>query len=344
MKKEQLRPALFVGSAIFVITLTVYFYQVFYTSNLVLNKPRAYIYIPKQATIKDVVDSLKRYDNINDIVSFMFVSRLVGYNDNIRAGRFELEGEMGNLAAVLHLKNGARSTVQITFSNVRLKEQLSSIFCSPLAADNQLFDSLLQSVEFTKSLGFNPTTIASMFIPETYFFDWPTPPKKIFNRMKYEYDSFWKREEREAKLKALGMTKMEVSVLASIVQAETLKADEKPRVAGVYINRLRKKMPLQADPTVIFALQDFSIRRVTKQHLKYKSDYNTYLKRGLPPGPINIPKPSSIDAVLNYEKHRYIYFCAKDDFSGYHNFAVSYKKHQANARRYRRALTARNRK
>lgn len=344
MKKEQIRPAIFVGLAIFVVTLTVYFYQIFYTPNLVLNKPRAYIHIPEGASIVDVVDSLKRYDNINDIVSFMFVSRLLGYNERIRAGRFELEGDLGNLAAVLHLKKGKRSNVQITFSNVRLKEQLSSIFCPPLAADVQVFDSLLHSVEFTNSLGFTPTTITTLFIPETYFFNWPTPPEKIFKRMKYEYDSFWKRKEREAKLKVLNMTKIEVSILASIVQAETLKAAEKARIAGVYINRLTKNIPLQADPTIIFALQDFSIRRVTKKHLRYESDYNTYLNVGLPPGPINIPKPSSIDAVLNYEKHRYIYFCAKEDFSGYHNFAVSYKKHQENARRYRRALTARNRK
>ena len=341
MKKEQIKAAIFIGLSLFTITLAVYFYQIFYTSNLVLNKPKAYIYIPKGATIKDVVDSLKYYDNINDLMSFMFVSRLLGYNDKITSGRFELEGNMSNLKAVLHLKNGSRTPVKITFSNVRLVEQLQSIFCTPLAADGQVFDSLLHSPAFTKSLGFTPVTIGSMFIPETYFFDWPTTSETVFKRMKYEYDRFWGKNNRINKLKTMKMSKLDVSILASIVQAETFKQEEKPRIAGVYINRLRKNMLLQADPTVIFALQDFSIQRLLKKHLKYKSAYNTYLHHGLPPGPINIPKPSSIDAVLNYEKHRYLYFCAKDDLSGYHNFAVSYKQHQKNARLYHRSLSLR---
>ncbi|HPG72744.1 MAG TPA: endolytic transglycosylase MltG, partial [Bacteroidales bacterium] len=181
-----------------------------------------------------------------------------------------------------------------------------------------------------------------MFLPNTYEFYWNTSARQFTDRMKQEYDVFW-TEERIAKAKEseYPMTQVQVSILAAIVEQETRMNDEKPRVAGVYINRLKKGMLLQADPTVIFAANDFSIQRVLFSHLEIDSPYNTYKYQGLPPGPICIPSVTSIDAVLNYEKHEYLYFCAKDDFSGYHSFAKTLQQHNANARKFHRALNQR---
>jgi UPF0755 protein len=181
----------------------------------------------------------------------------------------------------------------------------------------------------------------SLFIPNTYEFWWDTSAEELFERMHKEYQSFW-TEARSQKAQDLGLSKEEVSTLASIVQAESQKSDERPRIAGVYLNRLRIGMPLQADPTLVFAAGDFSIKRLTAKQMAIDSPYNTYKYAGLPPGPINLPDINSLDAVLNFEKHSYLYFCAKEDFSGYHSFAVGYDEHLSNARRYQRALNAAN--
>ena len=177
-------------------------------------------------------------------------------------------------------------------------------------------------------------------IPNTYEFNWNTSADEFFARMAKEYKTFW-NDERQQKAQNAGMTQTEVSILSSIVQQETYKIDEMPEVAGVYINRLKKGMRLQADPTVIYAVGDFTLKRVLKKHLETDSPYNTYLYAGLPPGPICIPWPKTLDAVLNYKKHQYMYFCAKEDFSGYHNFAKTLNEHEKNATRYRNALNKR---
>jgi len=180
-----------------------------------------------------------------------------------------------------------------------------------------------------------------MFIPNTYEFYWNTSAEEFFKRMAKEYKAFW-TSERIAKAKKIGLSQSEVSALASIVQAEQLfHADERSRVAGLYINRLNKGMLLQSDPTLIYALGDFTIKRVLNKHKIIKSPYNTYLNTGLPPGPINLPERSSIDAVLNYEKHDYIFMCAKEDFSGYHNFAKTNRQHEIYAAKYHRELNKR---
>ncbi len=176
-----------------------------------------------------------------------------------------------------------------------------------------------------------------MFIPNTYEVYWTTSPVNFAKRMKIEYDRFWNNGRLE-KAGRLGLTPVEVSILASIVQEETIKKAEKPVVAGLYINRLKRGIPLQADPTLKFAIKDFTIKRVLNKHLETDSPYNTYLNAGLPPGPINFPEISSIEAVLNYKKHNYLYMCAKEDFSGYHNFSSTLAEHNRNARRYRNTL------
>jgi UPF0755 protein len=199
---------------------------------------------------------------------------------------------------------------------------------------------MLSSYDFASKYGFNEQTIMTMFIPNTYEFYWNTSADEFFERMADEYKKFW-TDERKQKAKNIGLSQSEVSILASIVELETQKKDERPTVAGVYINRLKKKMLLQADPTVVFALGDFTINRVLKIHLETDSPYNTYKYSGLPPGPIYLPSISSIDAVLNFENHDYIYFCAKEDFSGYHNFAKTLAQHNENARKFQQALNKR---
>ncbi|HAZ24348.1 MAG TPA: endolytic transglycosylase MltG, partial [Algoriphagus sp.] len=197
----------------------------------------------------------------------------------------------------------------------------------------------LQDSVYIRKFDFNEETIMSMFIPNTYEVWWNTSPEALFDRMYKEYNDFW-TDERKKKAAELGLNPKEVSTLASIVQAESQKKDERAKIAGVYLNRLKLNMPLQADPTLVFALGDFSLKRILNIHKETESPYNTYKYAGLPPGPINLPDINSLDAVLNYEDHDYLYFCAKEDFSGYHAFAKTLSEHNANARRYQAALNA----
>jgi UPF0755 protein len=248
---------------------------------------------------------------------------------------------MSNLALVRMLRSGRQVPVKVTFNTVRTKEDLAEKITANLEVTKAQFLQLLQDSVYIRKFDFEEETIMSMFIPNTYEFWWNTSAETLFDRMYKEYQSFW-TEERKAKAKALGLSQQEVSTLASIVQAESQKSDERPRIAGVYLNRLRIGMALQADPTLVFAAGDFSIKRLTGVHMAIDSPYNTYKYPGLPPGPINLPDINSLDAVLNTEKHDFLYFCAKEDFSGYHSFASNYNDHMANARRYQRALNAAN--
>jgi UPF0755 protein len=200
---------------------------------------------------------------------------------------------------------------------------------------------LMNNDSLARQYGFNTENFYSMFIPNTYEIWWNTSAEKFFERMHTEYSKFW-TEERLNKAKAINLSPNEVSILASIVKGEAMHNDEMPKIAGLYLNRLERGILLQADPTVIFAAQDFTIRRVLNKHLAIPSPYNTYLNKGLPPGPITLPSIASIDAVLNFQKHEYIYMCAKDDFSGYHNFAKTMTEHLINARKFQHALNERN--
>jgi UPF0755 protein len=231
--------------------------------------------------------------------------------------------------------------VQVTFNTIRTKTELAEKITANLEVSEEQFLALLQDSVYIRSFGFEEETILSLFIPNTYEFWWNTSATGLFDRMHQEYQKFW-TEERKQKAAALGLNQKEVSTLASIVQAESQKADERPKIAGVYLNRLRMGMALQADPTLVFAAGDFSIKRLTAKQMAIDSPYNTYKYAGLPPGPINLPDINSLNAVLNAERHDYVYFCAKEDFSGYHSFAVSYNEHLNNARRYQRALNAAN--
>ncbi|MEM1134948.1 MAG: endolytic transglycosylase MltG [Bacteroidota bacterium] len=340
MKFQNLKIAIFIGLSLLIVMMSVYLYQVFFNPNLLITRKEAVIYIPENATIQQVVDTLKTKRYLEDVVSFMFVSKLLDYHETIKPGRYVITKEMTNLEAIRHLRAGIQAPVRVTFNNVRLKEDLAEKLCKNITATEDEFNTLLNNPEYLTQFGFDTTTILTMFLPNTYEMYWTSSAEDLFERMKYEYDRFW-NEQRKERADSLGLKPVEVSVLASIVQAETAKRDEKPIVAGLYINRLERGMLLESDPTVVFAVGNFTMKRVLNKHLKTDSPYNTYKYAGLPPGPINLPEPSSIDAVLRYEKHDYIYMCAKEDFSGYHRFASNYRQHINNANRYRRALNKR---
>lgn len=248
---------------------------------------------------------------------------------------------MSNRRFIGNLRGGYQEPVKLQFANIRLKEDFAGFLGRNFEADSLQFISILNNEAIAEKYGFTTENFYTMFIPNTYQFYWNTSADKVIDRFYEEYKKFW-NEERLAKAKQLNLSPIEVSILASIVRGEALHNDEMPMIAGLYLNRLKKGILLQADPTVIFAHQDFTIRRVLNRHLNIDNPYNTYRYKGLPPGPINMPPIVAIDAVLNPAQHNYIYMCAKDDFSGYHAFAETVAEHQINARKFQKALDERN--
>ena len=323
------------------VSFSYYFYQIFYTPNVDTKGKPTFVYIHSGADFKEVMDSIESRKVIIDRLSLRFLAKLMDYPELVKPGRYELEDGSTNYQLISKLRAGLQSPVKVTFHNIRLKKQLTQKLASYIEADQPELDSLLSDQAYVRSLGFDTTTIMTMFVPNTYEVYWTTSAQELLDRLHKEYSKFW-TAEREQKARNLGLSKAEVSILASIVEAESQKKDERPRIAGVYLNRLKHNQPLQADPTVVFAVQDFTIRRVLNVHLQTDSPYNTYRNAGLPPGPINLPSISAIDAVLNREPHEYYYFCAREDFSGYHAFARTHDEHIRNARRYQKALNDRN--
>lgn len=337
-KKTKIYLIVIIAFSVMLTSLSFYFYQAFFSPNALIDKEEPYLFrIPSNATFKQVTDSLYQKEIINDLISFGFVSKVLKYQEAVKPGLYTIPAKTNNLNLVRLLRSGNQTPVNITFNNVRTKEDLSEKITRNLEMKSDHFLALLSDSVYIMKFGFEPETIMSMFIPNTYETWWNTSPDNLFDRMYREYEKFW-TENRKEKAQKIGLTPLEVSTLASIVQAESQKADERPRVAGVYMNRLRINMPLQADPTLVFAAGDFSIRRVLNVHKEIDSPYNTYKYTGLPPGPINLPEISALDAVLDFESHQYLYFCAKDDFSGYHAFATNLNEHLNNARRYQAAL------
>lgn len=326
----------FIGIAVFSI-YAYNIYQKIYSPVIDLQEGKEVnLYIPSDATFNQVVDSLSPL--ITDIPSFKWLAEKMHYK-TIHPGRYILKDEMTNKELVTKLRAGLQSPVNVIFNNIETVEELSAVIGKQIEADSAELIQLLKDEKFVESLGFELHTIKVIFIPDTYEFYWNTKAEEFIRRMLKEFNNFWTRDRIE-KAEKLNLTKVDVSTLASIVHKETIHKSEEPKIAGVYINRLRKRMRLQADPTVKYLLPD-SAKRVLDKHLTIKSPYNTYLHYGLPPGPIAIPPVSAINAVLNYEDHDYLYFCAKDDFSMYHVFAKTYEQHKINARKYQRELTKR---
>lgn len=316
------------------------FYSIIYRSNVGIGTDGQYFYIPTGSTYEQVSNALVDENIILNQASFDWVAEQKKYKLNIKPGRYKLEAGMSNNELVNLLRSGEQEPVMITFNNVRFKDELAGKVASYIEADSTEIISLLNDSDFVSKYGFNTTTFLTLFLPNTYEFWWNTSAEQFVERMAAEYKKFW-TAERKQKANDLGLSQSEVSILASIVQKETNKNDEKPTVAGVYLNRLKKGMLLQADPTLVYANKDFEARRVLNWHKKIDSPYNTYKYKGLPPGPICLPSISSIDAVLNAKSHNYLYFCAKADGSGYHSFASTYSEHLKNAREFQRELNKR---
>ena len=276
----------------------------------------------------------------SNIDFFKLLANFRKYPENMKSGRFAIEPGMDNNTLLNRLRRGQQAPIRLTFNNIRLLSDLSDRLSEQLMIGNDELISIIGDESYYKSLGFDSQTIKTMFIPNTYEVYWNIQADKLIERLKREYDAFW-TDERRKKAENIRLTPIEVSILASIVEEETAVPDEYPVVAGLYINRLYKSMPLQADPTVKYAVGDFSLKRILNIHLEVDSPYNTYLYGGLPPGPIRIPSIRSIDAVLNHSQHNYLYMCAKEDFSGRHNFAVTLSEHNNNAKKYHAELNRR---
>ena len=331
-----------VGSTL-LITFTFYFYQIVYTPNILVDGADRLFVIKSGMTYRQVLVDLDKQRVVNDMVSFGFIARLKDYDRKIQPGRYLLKRNMTSLQAIDALSGGRREAVTITFTHVRLLSDLDDRITKDIGVTAEEFEEALDDFIDDNTEGFTSQNILSMFIPNTYQVYFNVVPEEMVERMHDEYKRFW-TEERLTKAKAAGLTPIEVSILASIVQAETIKQEEAPIVAGLYINRLKKGIPLQADPTLVFAAGDFTIKRVLDRHKEIDSPYNTYKNAGLPPGPINMPTIANIDAVLNYNQNNFLYMCAREDFSGFHNFATNLRAHNTNAARYQRALTIEQRK
>ena len=299
---------------------------------------QAELFVGSHATYEEVVDSLM--PRMRHRAAFHRYARRIDLPETFKAGHYVLKPGMSVIEVARMLKLGLQTPVRVTINNVRTPAQLAGKLARQLDADSAALLRVVTSERVARELGFDSVTLFSMFIPDTYELWWTTTPEELVRRMKQEYDRFW-TPVRDAKRKRSGLSRLEVMTLASIVYEETRKTDEMPRIAGVYINRLRRGIPLQADPTVKYAMQDFTLRRILHRHLKTQSPYNTYIHRGLPPSPICMPGKNAIDAVLDFEQHDYIFFCARPTFDGYHNFARTLREHNANARAYAAELNRR---
>lgn len=303
----------------------------------VRNQKEFSLFIPTGADFEQVKDSLYGNDLVISRASFEWWAERRDYPDHVKAGRYVLNNGMSNRQLLNILNGGLQTPVKVTFNNMHDVAQLAGRIGEQIEADSIDIVNYFNDPANLAELGFNRHTIPAMFLPNTYEFYWNTSAAQFAEKMKKEYDKYWNGERLE-KAKQIALTPVEVSTLASIVDKETNKTDEMARIAGVYLNRLRNGWLLQADPTLVFAVGDFGLKRVLNIHKEVESPYNTYKYPGLPPGPICIPSLASINSVLNAEKHNYYYFCAKDDFSGYHVFAKTLTEHNRNAQRYQRAL------
>lgn len=326
----------FLGLVVMVI-LVYKLYSRIFISNVSLEAEQEIIYIPSGSDFDFVLNELEEKGIVENPKSFSWVARKKEYHTNVKPGRYKIRNGLSNNDLVNMLRLGNQDPIMVVFNHVRSLNHVAGKVARYFESDSSDFAAYLNDSELPSKHGFDETDFTSMFIPETYEFYWTTSPEEFADRMHREYDKFWEGE-RDRKAEKLEMTRSEVVTLASIVEEETLYSDENAKVAGLYINRLENGIPLQADPTLKFALGDFARQRMLNKDKEIDSPYNTYKHRGLPPGPIVIPSVAAIDGVLNYENHKYLYMCAKADFSGYHAFARSYSQHLKNAREYQRVL------
>ena len=338
MSKKKILIPLIIFSTVLT-TCTVYIYQMLYSPNFLINSKEKFIIINEKTEFNELIKSLERDTIINDILSFSVLSKIMEYQENIKEGAYKVNTNMSNYDMITMLRSGNQTPINITFSYARKMDDLAEKITKKLKmSDDDLVNYLYDNIEDYND--FNKLDIISIFLPDTYEVYWNISPNKLTEKMYSEYKKFWNKERLE-KLDKINLEQKEVIVLASIVASESRMLDEADRIAGVYMNRLNRNMRLQADPTLVFAANDYTIRRVLNKHKRIKSPYNTYIHKGLPPGPIRLASKNYIDAVLNYEKHNYIFMCAKEDFSGYHAFATNLTDHNRNAKKFQKALNLR---
>ncbi|QJD98084.1 endolytic transglycosylase MltG [Mucilaginibacter robiniae] len=324
------------------LALTGIFYYLRYFGPNVTGK-QEFLYIHTGASFPEVYQTVREEGIVKDSTSFLWAAHNMKYTDRVKPGKYRLKSGMSNHTLIRMLQLGEQEPVQLAFhssSKLRLKTQFASYVSKQLEPDSVVLIGLLDSAKFVAHYGFTPENVYTMILPNTYQFYWNTTGINFFKRMHQEYEKFW-NAERKQKAAALNLTPIQVSILASIVDAEALHDDEMPTIAGLYLNRLHRGIKLEADPTVIYATGDFTIHRVLNKYLTNNSPYNTYQHTGLPPGPIMMPSINAVNSVLDYKKSDYIYMCAKEDFSGYHNFANNVADHLANAHRFQQALNER---
>lgn len=321
-----------------IISAGIYIYNIiFETFDLT---ETVYIYIDEKKDYNSVVNQLQEKAGLPNEKAFHMLAERMNYPNRIKTGRYAIESGMTMSEVIRLLRSGVQEPINLTFNNIRNKENLAGRLSDQLMTDSLSLINVLSDSAVAAGYGFNNQTFGAMFIPNTYHVYWDTSVKSLMNRMKREYDTFW-NDDRKKKAENLGLTPIEVSTLASIIEEEATYQDEYATIAGLYLNRLQKGMRLEADPTVKFAVGDPTLRRILFKHLEIESPYNTYKNDGLPPGPIRIPSIRGIDAVLSPAEHSYLFMCAKDDLSGRHNFAVTHAEHARNARAYQRALNER---
>ncbi len=341
--KKKLRFLFFLFASIFLILFGLA-YKLLLADNVIdiAGAKNRILYIHTGYTYDSVLAVLQREKMLKNMKSFEWIADKMHYKEHVRAGRYILSNYAGTLMIVRKLRNGQQDPVRITFNNIQNKDQLADKISQKIEATKPELLREFNDPHFLDSLDLTEDNFPTIFLANTYEFYWNTSARQFIERMLKEYNKFW-NEERVKKAQALGLSPTEITILASIIQKESTHYDEYPTIAGVYINRLHRSMPLQADPTIVFALNKLGEkRRVYKEDLKIQSPYNTYTNAGLPPGPICIPEMKSIDETLNAEDHNYLYFCARDDFSGYSVFAATWEEHLENARRYQKALNDRN--
>lgn len=337
MRIKKIVAVVMVVFTIMLSSFSFYTYQILFTPNILVDRDDQFFAIEKGTTFKQLQNRLYEERIVNDLVSFSLLAKLKGLDENVKNGMYLLKKDMSNTAAINLLRAGLQTPVRMTFNSARKIEELSTKLTANLEIDSADMAPYLLSDSVAHIYGFDSLNFIGMFLPNTYEVYWTASPKEVMDRMKLEYDRYWNQTRRN-KADSLGLTPQEVVTLASIVDSETNLMNEAPTIAGVYLNRIRRGYPLQADPTLVFAMNDFTIRRVLDVHKKTDSPYNTYKYKGLPPGPIMMPSIKAVESVLNAENHRFLYFCAKEDFSGYHVFARTLEEHNVNASKFQRAL------
>ena len=325
------------GTCVLLIIGLLYYY---FFSTFSSHTVTYYVYIDEDDTADSVFTKLVPLAQGHSITGLRTLARHSGYAGNIHTGRYAISPDDKTFTVFRHLRNGQQASLNLTIPESRTIERLAGTLGRRLMIDSTVIAQALTDSATCAQYGYDTATIISMFIPNTYDIYWNVSIDNFMERMKKEHDSFW-NAERTGKAKSIGMSTVEVSTLASIIDEETANNSEKPMIAGMYYNRLQTGMPLQADPTIKFALKDFALRRIYHKLLTIDSPYNTYKNTGLPPGPIKIASIAGIDAVLNHVSHDYLYMCAKEDFSGTHNFARTYEEHLRNAAKYTCALNER---